>query len=181
MSAGSGSSGVKILNRKHELLKQINICFNKGEKTYRSHRLDKEFGFIILQEFFEDVKEWRIIRMGNYYFGYEKIRVDKFHSGSGEFGYGMPPEPLLDYVKKITENFGFLYVDIDIFITPDFEFYVNEIQPYFGQKDDRELLRINGVSGRLSYDNSIWVFEPGEYCKNNFSNLRITEFLKSVN
>ena len=40
-------------------------------------------------------------------------------------------------------------------------FLVNEIQPYFGQKDDRELLVVNGEPGRLTFNNSAkdWDFE----------------------
>lgn len=181
-NSGSGSSGVKIFRSSKPLKHHINICFKRGIRTYRKHRLDKEHGYIILQEYLEDVKEWRIIRMGDSFFGYEKIKKGRFHSGSQTFGYGMPPEAVLNFVLDVSSKTDIRYADFDVFVTKEEKVYLNEVQPYFGQKDDRELLRIDGVSGRLTYDetNSRWKFEPGNFCRNNFCNLRITELLQDL-
>jgi glutathione synthase/RimK-type ligase-like ATP-grasp enzyme len=181
-SSGSGASGVKILNNASQLRQTAKKVFNSGIRSYRKHKLDKEHGFVILQDYLNDVKEWRIIRIGDYYFGYEKLKEGKFHSGSQNFGYGMPPKECLDLVKDLTNSYDFKYVDIDIFVTKDGEFLVNEIQPYFGQKDDRELLVVNGESGRLSYNDitKLWDFEKGEFCRNNLCNLRILEMIKTI-
>ena len=59
----------------------------------------------------------------------------------------MPPVDCLNLVKDVTDKFKFKFVDIDIFITEDELLLINEIQPYFAQKDDRELLKINDESG----------------------------------
>lgn len=178
-NSGSGASGVKIIKSKRELKKQIKRCFSKGVRTYRKHILDKEHGFIILQEFIENVNEWRIIRIGRYYVGYQKVRNGSFHSGSGMFSYGMPPDKCLNLVKNLTDKYGFYYVDIDVFIRPNGEILVNEIQPYFGQKDDRELLLIDGKPGRLYYDKK-WIFEEGKFCRNNMCNLRLNEMINEI-
>lgn len=182
-SSGSGASGVKILNNASQLKQTAKKVFNSGIRSYRKHKLDKEHGFVILQDYLADVKEWRIIRIGDYYFGFEKLKNGQFHSGSQNFGYGMPPEKCLKLAKKVTDDHDFKYVDIDIFVTQDGEYLINEIQPYFGQKDDRELLQIDGESGRLSFNNitNSWDFEKGEFCKNNLCNLRVLEMIKTLN
>ncbi|MBU2922163.1 hypothetical protein KO504_12490 [Winogradskyella psychrotolerans] len=181
-SSGSGASGVKILNNPSQLKSVAKKVFNSGIRSYRKHKLDKEHGSVILQGYLEDVKEWRIIRIGDYYFGFEKLKNGQFHSGSQNFGYGMPPQECLNLVKLVTDTFNFKYVDIDIFVTQQGEFLINEIQPYFGQKDDRELLQIEGESGRLSFNiiTKTWDFEKGEFCKNNLCNLRVLEMIKTL-
>ena len=181
-SSGSGSSGVKIINNASQLKRTAKKIFNSGTRSYRKHKLDKEHGFVILQNYLTDVKEWRIIRIGDYYFGFEKLKSGEFHSGSQNFGYGMPPIRCLELVKEVTDNHDFKYVDIDVFITNKGEYLINEIQPYFGQKDDRELLNISGESGRLSYNDvtKSWDFEKGEFCRNNLCNLRVLEMIKAV-
>jgi len=181
-SSGSGSSGVRIVDNIGDLEKLAKKVFYRGIRTYRQHKLDKEFGYMILQEYLHNVKEWRIIRIGDYYFGFEKIKSGDFHSGSHVFGYGMPPIKCLEISKQITDKYKFLCISIDIFITDDSCVYINELQPYFGQKDDRELLIINDEPGRLYWDSNEkkWVFEKGEYCRNNLSNLRISEIIKKI-
>lgn len=179
-SSGSGASGVKILRNARQLRQIANKSFKKGIRSYRKHKLDKEHGFVILQDYLTEVREWRIIRIGDYYFGFEKLKEGEFHSGSKNFGYGMPPQECLSLVREITENHNFKFVSIDIFITIDNNYLINEIQPYFGQKGDRELLQIDGESGRLYFDDATntWVFEKGMYCKNNLCNLRLLEMIK---
>ncbi|MFC0604072.1 ATP-grasp domain-containing protein [Winogradskyella pulchriflava] len=181
-SSGSGASGVKILNSASQLKSITKKVFGKGVRSYRKHKLDKEHGFIILQDYIRDVKEWRIIRIGDYYFGFEKLKNGEFHSGSQNFGYGMPPIECLELVKNITETHLFKFVSIDIFISSENEYFINEIQPYFGQKDDRELLVVKGKPGRLSYNqtNNSWDFEEGMFCKNNLCNLRLQQILKII-
>ncbi|MFD2552347.1 RimK family alpha-L-glutamate ligase [Bizionia sediminis] len=181
-SSGSGASGVKILKNPAQLKRVANKIFKNGIRSYRKHKLDKEHGFVILQDFLSDVKEWRIVRIGDYYFGYEKIKEGQFHSGSQNFGYGMPPVKCLDLVRSVTSMYDFKYVNIDVFITKEGAYLINEIQPYFGQKDDRELLQIDGEPGRLSYSETTqkWGFEKGEFCRNNLCNLRILELIKTL-
>ncbi|WP_299119781.1 hypothetical protein [uncultured Winogradskyella sp.] len=181
-SSGSGASGVKILNSPSQLKSVAKKAFNSGIRSYRKHKLDKEHGSVILQDYLNNVKEWRIIRIGDYYFGFEKIKNGEFHSGSQNFGYGMPPETCLDMTRHVTDTYDFKYVDVDIFVTQEGEYLINEIQPYFGQKDDRELLQIDGESGRLRYNEitKTWDFEKGEFCRNNLCNLRVLEMIKTL-
>ena len=179
-SSGSGSSGVKIIKNKISGIYLINKVFNKGYRTYRKHHLDKEHGFIIFQKYVPDLREWRIIRIGEKYFGFEKLIQKEFHSGSQNFSYGMPPLKCLDFVRKLTTKFNFLFTSVDLFIDTSGKVYVNEIQPYFAQKDDRELLRIDGKSGYLKYlkQNNEYEFIPGSFCRNNLCNERLIEIMK---
>lgn len=181
-SSGSGASGVKIIFNQSQLKSVATKVFDSGIRTYRKHKLDKEHGYVVLQDFLTEVKEWRIIRIGDYYFGFEKLKSGQFHSGSHNFGYGMPPRDCLDLVRGVTEKYDFKYVDIDVFITEDGNCLINEIQPYFGQKDDRELLQIGGETGRLVFNKITgnWDFEKGHFCKNNLCNLRLLEMIKTL-
>ena len=175
-SSGSGSSGIKIIDNRSRLLKHSKNIFKNGYLTYRKNKLDREHGSIIIQKYIQNLNEWRIIRIGRYFFGFEKVLSGEFHSGSKEFSYGMPPKSCLDYAKEISEKHKFHFTSIDFFVK-DNDIFVNEIQPYFGQENDRELLKINDVRGRLKYDENkdSWIFEAGEFCKNNLCNLRIAE------
>ena len=175
----SGASGVKIIKNYYILKRLIKKCFGRGVRTYRKHPSDKEHGFIILQKYLPDILEWRIFRMGNYYFGFQKLKKGRFHSGSHQFGYGMPPIEALNLVRNITEKHKFYHTSFDIFIDKENNLYINEIQVYFGQYQDRELLRINNKPGRLFYNNTTnsWTFEEGEFCKNNMANIRLQTLL----
>lgn len=172
---GSGSSGVKIIKNSFQLKKRIKKCFGRGVRSYRKHIADKEHGFIILQKYLPDLVEWRVIRMGKSFFAFQKLRSGKFHSGSHKFSYGMPPQKALHLVKNITDKHAFKHTSIDVFIDNNENIYINEIQPYFGQYQDRELLRIEGKTGRLFFDqqSNSWIFEQGTFCKNNMANLRL--------
>ncbi len=182
-NCGSGTSGVKIIKKKSYLFKLINKSFNSGLRTYRKHPSDKEHGYIILQKYLPNLLEWRIIRMGKYYFGFQKLKKGMFHSGSHQFSYGMPPLELLNFTRELTDKFKFYHLSIDYFINEKNHFFINEIQVYFGQHLDRELLRINNKSGRLiyNYTNNQWTFEEGSYCKNNMANIRLLTLIEELN
>lgn len=175
-SSGSGSSGVKIFKNSNQLLKFGKSFFRKGIRTYRKQKLDIEHGSMIIQKYLDNLIEWRIIRIGRYYFGFQKLKSGNFHSGSKNFSYGMPPRECLDYARQITDKFKFYFTSIDFFCKNGI-IYLNEIQPYFGQHKDRELLVIDNQSGRLHFDKkkSKWNFEPGSFCKNNLCDLRLSE------
>lgn len=176
----SGSSGVKIFSSNVDLKRFARRKMQSGRRTYRDKHVDKEHGVLLLQQFHPNLKEWRIIRIGDYYFGFEKLKEHQFHSGSKNFSYGMPPLEVLNLTLNVFTKFDFRYCSVDVFVTESGELLVNEIQPYFGQENDRELLVIDGVSGRLKHDarENKWVFEKGEFCKHNLCVLRLSEMAK---
>lgn len=172
---GSGASGVMIFKERGPLRKHINRCFRKGYTNYRRGPHDKEFGNVLFQEYLPDVKEWRVVRIGRSYFGFEKLRSGSFHSGSHMRAYSMPPAELLDFAKDVFERGGFNSLSLDIFVSGDGRFYVNELQTYFGIVDNHEMCVVDDVPGRVVYDQEgrRWRFEPGSFCQNYLYNQRV--------
>lgn len=179
---GSGSSGVIVIRSLPDLKKLIRRCFRKGFRSHRRDRSDVEVGFILLQEYLEGIREWRIVRIGDSYFGFEKLQVGQFHSGSHQFEYGRPPDQLLNIVREATDMSGFRSVDFDIFVHPDRGALVNEVQAHFGQEGSREICRVGGQPGRMLFDycTQEWRFESGVFCQNYLCNLRVQYLIDSV-
>jgi hypothetical protein len=177
---GSGASGIKIFRNRTSLRHHISRSFKKGVTTYRRGPMDKEWGFVIFQEYLPDVREWRIIRIGNSFFGYEKLKVGDFHSGAHQSRHGFPPEGILNFAETVTEIGSFLNVGLDIFETRRREYLINEIQTYFGMEFTKEMCVVDSNTGRLikNSKNGKWVFEPGSYCENRLCNLRIQTLLE---
>ncbi|AGF78358.1 RimK-like protein [Desulfocapsa sulfexigens DSM 10523] len=177
---GSGASGVIIFDNRGSLQRHITHCFSKGYSTYRRIRNDREFGSVFLQEYLQDVREWRTVRIGNSFFGYEKGSCNGLHSGSKRFFYGQPPDEVLHLTKKITDIGKFMSMNIDIFLTSDGRLFVNELQAIFGQSGSREICRVDNQTGRMIWDkhSEKWIFEPGTFCQNYLCNLRVETLIK---
>ena len=174
---GSGGRGVKIFHSRSELKRFVKKYFKKGFITQDRHTLDKEWGRLFLQEYLECVDEWRIMRVGNSYFGYKKIAVDGLHSGSTLWEYGEPPVKLLNNCKMVSEAHNLKSVAIDYFISGE-RSLINEVQVYFGMAYKSEMCVLNGKAGRYVERDSNWVFEEGAFCENNLCNERV-EYLLS--
>jgi hypothetical protein len=172
---GSGSSGVLIFRNRKALFKHIVRCFSRGFTTTRRFMGDNEVGSVLLQEYLENAREWRCVRIGDSYFAFEKLKVNQFHSGSHQFSYGRPPDELLTFARHVSDCGAFKSMDMDLFITSDGTVLVNELQPLFGQAGSREISMVDGVSGRFEWsaNHKQWVFEPGKYCQNFMCNLRV--------
>ena len=180
---GSGASGVKIVKERKDLKKLVARCFSIGYSTNRKIYNDKEMGFIILQEYLHNVREWRTARIGDSYFGYEKGSKNGIHSGSKNFIYGRPPNEVLNITKLITDIGDFKSLNVDIFETEDGRFLVNELQAIFGQAGSREICRVDGDSGRMIWNQTknTWEFEKGEFCQNYMCNLRVKSLIDELN
>lgn len=177
---GSSATGVIIFRDRNLLKKHINNVFKKGFTTYRRSPNDKEWGYIFLQEYVPNSREWRIIRIGDSYFGYEKLRVKDFHSGSHKWAYSRPPTTLLNVCREITDKNNFLSMAFDIFLTRDGQYLVNEMQTLFGMGNPYEMCVVDNKPGRMIYDEQTgnWVFEAGSFCQNYLDNLRVLTLLK---
>jgi hypothetical protein len=179
---GAVASGVKIFRNRRSLLKCLKRCFKKGIVRDDGDPRDRQWGVALFQEFLPDVREWRIIRVGDSYFGYEKLKVDDFHSGSHAWRHGVPPEQLLDLVRLITDKHGFSSMDFDIFLTRDDRCFINEMQALFGMGNPYEMCVVDGKPGRMVYRirSHKWEFEAGSYCQNYLCNLRVLDFLNKL-
>jgi hypothetical protein len=179
---GAGSSGVVIFRQREALLKHIRRCFRKGYTNYVLGRNDREWGFVLLQEYVPDALEWRVIRIGDSYFGYEKLKVGDFHSGSHSWKYSRPADSLLDFARQVTTKGRFLSMDLDIFVTPDRRYLVSELQTLFGMGHPYEMCVIDGQPGRMIVrdEDNTWMFEPGSFCQNHLCNLRVLALLNMI-
>jgi hypothetical protein len=179
---GAGSSGVVVFRRREALLKHIKGCFRKGYTNYRLGNLNREWGCVLLQEYVPNAREWRVIRIGDSYFGYEKLKVGDFHSGSHSWKYSRPADSLLDFARQVTTKGRFSSMDLDIFVTSDGRYLVSELQALFAMGHPYEMCVVDGQPGRMvTRDiNNTWLFEPGSFCQNHLCNLRVLTLLNMV-
>jgi hypothetical protein len=189
---GARSSGVKIVKSK-KMARSIgrrifgiyqSPSLTKGYTPVKSGSLIKvpavgvsEKHVMLLQKF-ENIKwEWRLIKIGNSYFGHRKLLSGSFASGSGRVKWGAPPEKLLYMVKDICEKGSFVSMAVDIFETEDRRFLVNELQSIFGSYNDSQMY-INGVPGRFVFKDGKFVFQEGKFNQYGSFKLRVEHFCK---
>jgi len=177
---GSGSKGVRILRDRPSLRRLINRSFARGFLKTGSDLRDRQWGSVLFQEFLPDAAEWRMIRIGESFFGYEKVRKGQFHSGSHCWRYGRPRSDLLDFVREITDKHNFRSMDIDVLVTQQHQYFVNELQAVFGMGNPYEMCVVNGKAGRMIHDSMTndWRFEEGDFCRNKLCNLRVETLVR---
>jgi len=175
---GSMADGVKILRRRSEVENYVNQRFGKGMACRGADVRDLEWGYLLFQEFLPGVNEWRMIRIGDSYFGHQKLKEGEFHSGSGKAGWYDPPRALLDFIRKLTDKAGYTAINMDIFETPDKRYLVNEIQSHFAVYAENQMY-IDDQPGRYIYDYPYgkWRFEEGVFGRNSCCNLRVEALL----
>jgi hypothetical protein len=176
---GASAHGVSIIRSNKQGDRLIRQAFGRGIKGSCSDPQTRQWRHILLQEYVPDVREWRIIRIGESFFGYEKGKAGEFHSGSGLAGWFDPPRAALDLVYRITEEGGFRSMAMDVFEKPDGTLLVNELQSVFGAFDTAQMY-IDGVPGRYRRVDGNYVFEEGRYCSNTCCNLRIADLLEML-
>jgi len=160
--------GLHYINHTKDIIKKLDIY------QIRASNLQK--GFLIFQEYIHHDFEWRVIRIGDSFFAHKKLKIGEKSSGSLLKSYDNPPLELLNFVKEITDRHGFFSQAIDIFETEN-GYLVNEMQCIFGQSDPYQML-VNGKPGRYRFINGQWVFEEGNFNKNESYNLRVEHVLR---
>lgn len=140
--------------------------FGKSQKHY-----------LIVQDFKKIKWEWRIIKIGNSYFGHQKLLKGQFASGSKLVGWVKPPVELLDLVKNVSEKGGFRSLALDVFETVDDKYVINEIQSIFGSYNPSQMY-INDIPGRFVFKDGEFVFEEGYFNKHGSYMLRVQHFLE---
>jgi len=190
---GSAAIGVKYIESRRKARKLVNKIFTKYKffnrgytKWYKtkykiSYPLmdDKQHNFIIFQEKINVKLEWRMIKIGESYFGHQKLFDGKYHSGSGLVGWVKPTKGLLDFTKRVCEIGSFSSMNLDIFQDTNNQYYINELQSIFGSYDNSQMY-IDGVPGRfISYDED-WIFQEGYFSQNGSCNLRVVDFVEKL-
>jgi len=150
---------------------------SKKLQVYKIAGQEIQKGLVIFQEYIAHDYEWRAVRIGDSFFAHKKIKIGQKASGTELKEYCNPPLKLLDFVKAITDKYQFYSQAIDIFETAGQGYLVNEMQCLFGQSDSYQML-VNGEIGRYIFIENDWVFEKGDFNRNESYNLRIEHILK---
>lgn len=190
---GAGGRAVNIVKTVSEAKRLVNQSFGEkggayctGMKTIVRGRFgipreltgEGQRHFIIIQEYFDIKWEWRILKVGDSYFGHQKLLKGNKASGSGLVGWVMPPEELLYLAKDIFDKGEFNVMDADIFETVDGRFVVNELQAQFGSYLDYQM-EIDGKPGRLVYsEEKGFVWEEGVFNRINSCLLKVENFVE---
>jgi hypothetical protein len=161
---GASASGVEILKNKKEALQLANHLFTKY--YLRKMETDKraiEWDYMIIQEYIDDVKEYRVIKIGDSWFSYQKWKTSDqvFMSGSGVNKWINPPEDLLDFCYNISTKHHFTTMSFDIFENKKGDLMVNELQTWFGSYNPSQMYLADNTPGRYRKVNGRWIFETG--------------------
>lgn len=149
-------------------------------KQYLSMYSHSERDFVIFQEYVPHDYEWRIVKIGDSYFGHQKVKKGDKASGTKGIDYVDPPETLLNFVKLLCDNHGFNFMAIDLFEDVKGGYLVNELQTIFGHVQDY-ILEVNGKPGRYLHIGNQWVFEEGDFNTNESYDLRLQTAINLFN
>mgnify|MGYP003793132593 CR=1 FL=1 len=192
-NGGASSSGVRIIRNKYVAKSYIQKVFGYLDSRLSMGKVHwgkkwifpvpklgmAQKHYVIMQDFIPIKWEWRIIKIGNSYFGHQKLLKGEFASGSGRVGWIAPPEKLLFMIKDLCEKGSFDSMAMDVFESVDDKYYINEIQSLFGSFKPSQM-KINEVSGRYQYINEKFVFEEGEFNRFGSNLLRVEDFIEKI-
>lgn len=161
----------KILRNPSRILLKLKIY----QKNYNAVQKD----FLILQEYIKHDYEWRVVRIGDSYFGHQKIKQGDKASGTKGINYVMPPVSLLNFVKDLCTKYSFNSMAVDLFEDGKGGYLVNELQCIFGHVQDY-ICEKEGKAGRIKRINGNWEFEEGFYNSNLSYDLRLQNVLSII-
>ncbi len=179
---GAGAKGVRILRQRRALEQFVERYLRRGMVLPDGDRRDRQWGSVLLEEYIPDAAEWRVIRIGESYFAYQKGRRGDFHSGSHIVIFADPPAALLNLARDVTSGGNFTSMSLDIFETPDGRYLINELHPVFGWDPWPHSMEVNGIPGRYVYDDAQakWGFEEGIFTEHACCSLRIKVVLRAL-
>lgn len=156
----------------------------------RNPPADVELDVALFQEMVPIKHEWRLIKVGDSYFGHEKVvgqtgRHRGFHSGSGHSAWTIPPIRVFDFARDVCTKGEFATMSLDIFETAKGELLVNELQTIFGVVARNQMYREHpGGKTGLRYlfkpDCGGWIEEEGEFVLDWGYRLRILDFVNKI-
>lgn len=163
------------------LKKMLNpTAFKAKLQQYKNARNDVQKDFVIFQEFIPHDYEWRCVRIGDSFFAHKKLMSGEKASGSLLKGYDNPPLALMDFLKEVTDAYGFYSQAVDMFEIGEGQYLINEMQCIFGQSDPYQM-KVNDVVGRYVFQQGEWVFEAGDFNGLESYLLRIDHFVELLN
>ena len=175
---GAAATGVRILRRRRDAHALVARAFGRGLMVAGHDPRDRQWGFVLFQDHLDVVREWRLVRIGDAYFGHPKGRTGEFHSGSGRAEWDVPEPRHLELLHRVTEAGGFRSMAVDTFETATGELWVNELQTVFGASTSVDQMRVDGHPGRMLRDGAGgWRFEPGDFARNACANARLLDLI----
>ncbi|MCB2219448.1 MAG: hypothetical protein KQI35_03560 [Bacteroidetes bacterium] len=151
--------------------------FKKKVKQYLTTHKYGERDFVIFQKYIPHNFEWRMVKIGESYFGHQKVKQADKASGTKGIDYVTPPNKLLDFTRDLCDKNNFHFMAVDLFEDGEGGFLVNELQTIFGHVQDF-ILAINNRPGRFLHQNGEWVFQEGDFNTNESYDLRLETAIK---
>lgn len=181
LDIGASALGVEIVRDAQRAQALVRRCFGRGMSVPRHDPRDRQRGMALFQEFIPDAREWRVIRIGDSYFGHRKGKEGDFHSGTKLKEFETPPPRLLELAKQVTDLGRFDSMALDILEDASGKYYVLELQAYFGASRSYQML-VNGEPGRLLHNETdgAWRFEAGDFTRNAGCNLRVQHLYRQL-
>lgn len=192
-NGGAGGSGVRIIKTYSKAKSIVNDVFGRFDprmalgsiiwSKYKGIPVPKigmsQRHYLIVQEYIDIQTEWRIIKIGDTYAGYQRP-MEHGHGSCSEMIYGFPPVELLDLIRTISEKEDFGSLSLDVIVSKSDKYYVTEMQTLFGSFNNAQC-KVNGITGRIVFDNNKYIFEPGEeFFKYNSNVLRVKDFIERL-
>lgn len=175
--SGPNLRKVDKLGRAKKYLNNIPGYLHSLIRNYKQTKSDSQRWFVIFQEFLNINFEWRCVKIGNSYFAHKKIPLhDELISGTSNVKWENPPLKLLHFIKDVCEKRNFYSQAIDVFELNN-NYYVNELQCIWGSINPHQMI-IDGKPGRYILKDDKWVFEEGNFCKNNSFDLRLKHVIE---
>lgn len=180
-SFGAAATGVEIVKTRRRLTKIVRQAFRRGHVPDGHDLRDKQWRSVFLQRYIPAMREWRLVRIGDSYFGHPKGKQGEFFSGSGQVEWELPGKQHLDFLYKVTEIGQFKSMAVDVFETADGRLLINELQTVFGASTAVDQMRKDGRPGRMvRRSDDEWVFEYGDFSRNACANERIRYALRQL-
>ncbi len=188
---GSAGSGVTLLRTPGQARRHLHAVFGIGIENLSFGKVyakkyagipvpllgSVQRNYVTLQQWHDIKWEWRLIRIGNSYFGRQKLKGDNgLASGSKIEGWAVPPRHLLDLLRATCDRLKFHSMALDVFETVDGRFLVNEMQSVFGCRHPAQLY-VDGKPGRFKWEDGEYVFEEGYFNRLASYPLRVEHFV----
>ena len=192
-NVGSSARGVSIVRSRREAVHIVHKIFGRISPNHAKGYIKPKPGrliratqsgraqrhYVIIQDLMDVKWEWRLIRIGESYFGHQKLLRGQFASGSDLVGWVKPPDHLLRLAKEVFDRGEFRCMAMDVFETENGQFLINELQTVFGSYDDSQMY-IDGTPGRFLEREGKFVFDEGVFNRCGSCLLRVEDFLRQL-
>lgn len=168
-----------LRNRIKDIIKNPSRIKNRIQ-VYKKVYNEIQKGFVIFQEYVPHDYEWRIVKIGDSFFGHQKVKSGDKASGTKGINYILPPDKYLNFVKELCDTYKFNTMAVDAFEDGKGGLLVNELQTIFGHVQEY-ICEKEGKPGRLLNSNGKWQFEEGMFNSNLSYDLRLENAIQLLN